>query len=464
MAIDITTPQSAGWYLKRLGQRLADRQHHYQMLDNYYRGDHPLPEGDERIREFYRRFQRKARTNYCGLISDATRQRIRFEGLHVGSVADQSAGDKLARAIWQANNMDAASNLVHATALNLSDSYVIVGPPPDGREFPLITAEDPTQVIVEFDPAGRESVRAGLKTWCDEGDKTRHAIVYLPGSIHYFAATRATRSFGSGNWMVEKDPEVNPRGEVPVVRFVGRPVGFDGEGLAEFEDCLDVQDRINDLILNQMVIAKMQAFRQRYVTGLNTEDEDGNEIKFYPGADLVWAVENENVKFGDFDQADLGPLLASVNDAVTQIVTLSGLPPEYIAGGLINVSADTLAATDSRQVDKCVDRMIYFGEAWERVHRLAFGWIGQGDLIGADAEVQWADPHRRSVAQLADAATKYMAAGVPWRARMRLLGFSETEIDRLDVERAEDAAEGLIQLTPSPTPMPLPAPMMPPAA
>ncbi len=452
MAVDMTVPNSPGWWLKRLGCRLDARAARYELLDRYYRGDHPLPEGDPRVREFYRLFQRKARTNYCGLIADATRERIRYEGLHVGSIDAREEGNKLARAVWQANNMDAGSNLVHATALNLSDSYVIVGPAPKGRQFPLITAEDPQQVIAEADPLDRTQTRAALKTWTDSAAKTRHAVLYMPDAFHYFEVKGETRSFRSLAWNMEKDSEVNTLGAVPVVRFLGRPVGYEGEGLGEFEDCIDIQDRINDTVLNRMVIAKMQAYRQRFATGLATKDEDGKEVKFAPGADLVWAVEDPDVKFGDFDQADLGPLLEAVKDDVTAIVTLSGLPPQYVAGSLINVGADALAATDARQVDKCVDRMTYFGESWEQVHRLAFGWMKKTELIGDDAEVRWADPQRRSVAQLADAATKYMAAGVPFRARMRLLGYSDVEIDQLDVERAEDAANGLLAPVPAPTP------------
>lgn len=448
MALDMTTPLTAGWYLKRLGQRLADRQARYQLLERYYSGDHPLPEGDARVQEFFRRFQRKARTNYCGLIADATRERIRYEGINVGTVADRTAGNALALAMWQANKMDAGANLVHTTALSLGEAYVIVGPPPEGHTFPLITAEDPRQVIVECDPANHELVRAGLKTWVEDTTKTRHAIVYLPDSVHYFRAPKATRSFGSAAWEIEKEPAKCDIGRVPVVRFVGRPHGFEGEGLAEFEDCIDIQDRINDTTLNRMVIAKMQAYRQRWVKGIKLEDEDGNPIKFQPGADLVWAVEDGEAEFGDFAQADLAPLGLAIKDDVVALVTLSGLPPQYVAGGLVNVSADALAATDARQVDKCIDRHTYYGESWEDVYRLSFAWIGQPELFGDDAEVRWKDPQRRSVAQLADAATKYLAAGVPWRARMRLLGYSEPDIDKLDAERAEDTANGLLAPVP----------------
>lgn len=447
--MDMTTPETAGWWLKRLGAKLDARQSSYHALHNYYRGDHPLPEGDQRVREFYRAFQRKARTNYCGLIANATGERIRYDGINVGTVPDQAEGNRLARLVWQASNMDAGANLVHSTALSLADSYVIVGPAPEGKQFPLITAEDPRQVIIETDPLDRNTVRAGLKTWIDVASKTRHAVVFLPDSIHYFEAQGLTRSFASNAWEVERPAVVNPLGLVSIVRFVGRPIGFEGEGLAEFEDCLDIQDRINDTILNRMVITKMQAYRQRYMIGGSTVDENGEPAQFFPGADLVWAVEDENVKFGDFDQADLGPLLDAVKEDVAAIVVLSGLPPQYLAGGIVNVSADALAATDARQVDKCIDRMTYFGESWELVNRLAFGWMGKSELFGDDAEVQWQDPQRRSVAQLADAATKYQAAGVPWEARMRLLGFGDADIPVLRQQRDQDIADGLFAPEPA---------------
>jgi hypothetical protein len=56
-------------------------------------------------------------------------------------------------------------------------------------------------------------------------------------------------------------------------------------GVGEFEPHLDVLDRINHMILQRMVIATMQAFRQRAIKG-DTEDmpdkdpETGEEIDY----------------------------------------------------------------------------------------------------------------------------------------------------------------------------------------
>lgn len=441
MPIDTTTPGSPGWWLARLDKKLQDRRRRYDRLERYYSGDHPLPEGDERCRELFRRFQRKARTNYMELVVESTHERLRVEGFRTGG--DSSAeNDRTAWRIWQANNLDADSDMVHETALWASDAYVLVGPPPDDGAVPLITAEDPRQVIAEHHPVNRRVLRAALKTWVDDVDEKRRAVLYLPGTIHYFVGPKpaAHTERPRTTWEEEDEPVANPLGQVPVVRFVTRPrLGGDGRG--EFEGVIDIQDRINDTILNRLIITKMQAYRQRWVKGVQTHDEDGNELElpFIPGVDLLWAVEDTDVEFGEFAQVDLKPVLEAIRDDVKMLVTLTGLPPHYVQGDLINASADALAAAESRLVAKVASRQISYGESWEQVMRLAFAYLSEKDALGPDAQVIWADPERKSDAQLADAAVKKQQAGVPWRQLMTDLHYSPQEIERMQSDRAQDA-------------------------
>lgn len=459
MSLDIQTKGSPGWWLARLDQRLWMRRRRYDRLYRYYMGEADLPEGDERCREMFKRFQQKARTNMCRLVANAVNERLEVVGFRAGG-SSTPGNDMDAWKVWQANHLDADQSLVHLNALIMSDAYVIVGPPDDDDDgdetgFPVITAEDARQVVAEMDPINRRKVRAALKTWYDDVDGLRHAVLYLPSTIHYFSAPQemsidlyrhdmlkpyAPPHMAYDAWQEESEAVENPLDPVvPVVRFVVDPM-LGGDGLGEFEDVIDIQDRINDTILNRLVIQKVQAYRQRWVSGIETEDENGNDLDlpFVPGVDLLWAVDDPDVKFGEFAVTDLGPILEAIKSDVTHLVMLTGLPPHYVAGDLVNASADALAAAEARLTSKCGRRSGQFGEAWEQVLRLAYQYMGQPEALGVDAEVQWRDPERKTVAQLADSAVKKQAAGVPWRQRMEDLGYSPSQIERMAAERAAD--------------------------
>lgn len=439
--LDQTTVDSPGWWLRRLQRQLDDRTPRFTLLDRYYTGNHPLPEGDERARELFRQFQRKARSNFIGLVVESVRERMRVVGFRSGSGGTDQV-DRDAWRIWQANCLDAWSAIVHQTQLSLSEAYVIVGPGQTDPATPVITPEDPRQVTVELDPVDRRIVRAALKTWRDTVDDSTHAMVYLPDSFYTFSRPK------TGGWRLD-DQQHNTLGVVPVVAFINRPrlmpdiegTAKGAPGMGEAEDVLDIQDRINSVVLDRLVVSKMQAYRQRWAKGIQTTDDEGQplDLPFVPGVDLLWAVEDEAAEFGDFPAADIMPILNAAKEDIRQLAAISRTPPHYLVGELNNVNSETLKATETGLISKVNERSVHAGEAWERVMWLAGQYAGIPSLSSTtDTEVIWADPESRTVAELADAAVKKAAAGVPWRQRMVDLGYSPQEIDRMETERMQD--------------------------
>lgn len=437
-----STPGAPEWYLLRHGKKLDEERARFDRLEQYDSGDHPLPSGNRKMRETYRRFQQMARSNYTGLIAEAVRERIRPSGFISGADGSRKL-DKAAWGIWQANSLDADCGIVHHKALSLSRSYAIVGPNPDDPSKPYITAEDPRQVIHEYDPVRPRKVVAALKTWFDPLQGRQVAIVYLPDGFYYFRYTSAGNgscSWDPQNWEVddsqfEDGRADNPIGEVPVVPFINRR---ERGGMGEFEDVTDVMDRVNATILDRLVIQAMQAYRQRWAKGVEVEDKDGNpERPFDPGADLLWVVPDDNAQFGDFQATDIKPIISASSADIRDLAAISRTPPHYLLADVQNVSGDALTAVESGLVQKVRDRCAEFGEGWEKVIRLA--GLFAGVVIADDCSLVWHDPERRTLAALADAAVKYQDAGVPFRERMRLLGFDEQTIDRLAAERIHDA-------------------------
>jgi hypothetical protein len=448
MLDDASDAGSPGWWLLRLGRKLSAEQPRFDRLESYWSGNPPLPFGNRRMREAYRRLQKMSRTNFGLLLVESVVERLSVVGFRAGADGTQDT-DKAAWKLWQANCLDADSTLVHRAALTMSRAYAIVGEDPDRPGKPLVTAEDPRQVIHEASPTNRRKVVAAVKTWRDDVVGRQLAVVYLPDTVHYYQATASMKSDATaeqvwqlGAWEIDESEfpggvARNPFNIVPVVPFVNRPL-INGEGVGEFEDVVDILDRINTSILDRLVVAAAQAYRQRYATGVEVEDENGNATaEFDPGADLMWVVPDEKAKFGEFNVTDLTPMLKGIEADVAHLGAISRTPPSYLLAAIVNASGDALSAAEVGLVSKCGERATEFGNSWEQV----YGLMSQvtGTTPADDAEVLWRDPQFRSLSELASAAVQLMTAGVPWRMRMEKMNYSPAEIDRMDAMRVADA-------------------------
>lgn len=447
MLAHASEPGTPDWWLLRLGKRLEADRNRFDTLDQYWRGNHPLPFGNMKMREAYQRFQKQSKTNFMKLVAESVIERLKVVGFRTGSDGNETL-DKKAWGWWQANNLDADSGLVHRAAIVMSRAYVIVGQNPADETQPLVTGEDPRQVIHESAPDNRRRRLAAIKTWWDDSQNRSAAVVYLPDSVHYYVSTMKTNEpqpnifLGAAQWQID-DSEyedgyvANPLGVVPVVPFLNCPDLF-GATLGEFEDVTPIQDRINTEVLDRLVISAMQAYRQRWAIGVDLTDEEGRPSgDFDPGADLLWSVPDENAKFGEFQPVDLSGILKSVDSDVQHLAAITRTPPHYLLGAMINASGDALAAAETGLTSKVVERSIELGESWELVYQLAGKITGQD--VPTDCEVIWSNPQFRTLTEMAAANVQLMTAQVPWRTRMGLLDFTPSQIDRMESERASDA-------------------------
>jgi hypothetical protein len=450
LPIDTTTALSPGWWLARLLGRLAEREPHLDRMFRYYDGDCDLPEGAQGAREAYRRFQRKARVNFAELVVDAVRERMEPVGFRTGASSDQGADD-LAWRIWQANSLDADAGLVHTDSLVCGWGYAMVGGIDPGIDAPLITAEDPRQVITECDPMQRRKVVAAAKTYRDDAAGADLAYLYLPGRVFRAARIGDEQAFGFdptlSGWAWERaegEPLPNLDGIVPVVPFPNRPK-TSGPAAGEFEGVLDTLDRINHMLLQRLVIATIQAFRQRAIKGnLPTHDNLGNEIDYngmFPsGPDALWLLP-EGAELWESSQTDLAGILQSVRHDVQDLAATTRTPLFYLTPDANNGSAEGASLAREGLIFKTGDRIRQASEAWEQVMSIAFRVLGDEQRSSrADMELLWRPPERFSLAERYDAAAKAQAAGVPWRTVMAdVLQFSPQQIARMETERASDS-------------------------
>lgn len=449
---DVDTPRSPGWWFKTLANEQKNRRKRLDCLWERYEGRPPLPELTSEAatvaqRRMWEAFQRKSRTNYAELVVEAVRERMTLLGFRTGATGDEN-GDPEARKIWVGNDLPVESADVHEMFLGMGDSYTIAGPPEEGSEIPVITGEDPRQCITAHDPVRQSKVLAGLKWYWDLEEEQDVAYVHIPGEVHVARRVAGQKStvlgenfrFSPKAWTWDDEPINLARdynvNRVTITRFRNR------RGVGEFENHVDLLDRINHMLLQRMVIATMQAFKQRAIKGIPVNDpKTGKPIDYSqvftadPGA--LWLLP-ATAEMWESGQVDLQPLLSAVKDDVRDLAavtrtSLSLLAPE-------NASAEGAVNQREGAVFKAEDRLTRAGGGWRHTMSLAFEFRKDKARADMDAiEVLWKPVERFSMAERYSANVQAKAGDVPWRTRMTdILGFDPDQVARMEQERTSD--------------------------
>jgi hypothetical protein len=419
----------------------------------YYRGDHRLPRPPRAATDAYQRLLKQSRTNWCRLIVDSVAERLKVVGFRFG---DEKAGDEQAWLFWQANRLDADSEMAHTDALVAGRTFVIVWPDEANASGVRVSIEHPTQCIVAYEPGDAHSRIAALKTYVDPLAGVRSAwLVSAQGTWTWQRPLAAGEEQGPGStstvsaapattWeLIGEEP--NPLGVVPVVELRPWPQTL-GAPWSEFDGgVIDIQDRINSTIFNRMMATEYAAWRQKYVTGLTVptvrdpftgeevRDANGQPIPVAPfdvAVDRLWVAEDPNVKFGEFSESDLTGYIRAVESDVQHLAAITHTPPHYLLGNIVNASGDALKAAETGLVKKVEHRAGHLGEAWEDVIRLCFQAIGDARAADVQAETVWADFETRSEGETVDALIKMATLGVPNEVLWQRWGASPQEVER----------------------------------
>lgn len=411
----------------KLSTKLAHEAREAHERRRWRDGPHAWPTPPEALRAILGRLCELAETNMCGLAVDAVAERLGVAGMRGVDI-------DLWRRIWQANNLDADSSIAHRDALTTESGFILVTLR-DGGLDPEVTVEDPEECIVAYEPGSRRRRAAALKRFVDRDAGEVVATVWTPDEITTWRAPFKADGTGPSQrprWELHPDFPGGPNrlGIVPMVEI--RCEGELGH------DVITTQRRLNMTMFRLLTVAEFQVVPQTYLIGADIErNEDGsakNPLK--RGPEHVWLLDGEDpskVQLGQLPAADLAPLMAMIEADVTRFGAITKTPLYYVAGGLVNVSADAIRAAEAGLIAKVRDRQLAFGEAWEEAFRLTLLAL---DLpVPSDLETVWADAETRSLAERADAAVKLGAVGWPFAALARKMGETDTEVARLLEER-----------------------------
>ncbi len=426
-------PLSPDWWVDRLYKQLVHRRDAVEFFDAYYTGNHPLPWLADQAADEFRRVLSMTRSNYMGLVCDATAERITIEGFRFGDASD---ADEDTWRIFQANNLDSDSDQAILEALICGQSYLLVAPNTVDTTLPHVWVEHPAQAIVEFEPGSGRRVRAaGLKVWNDDWTGELHATLYLPTGVYKLKAKQQPAGSPSGpRWEQravngERWPAPNPLGVVPLVEVPNNPRLLLG-GVSELADVTDVQDRINKTLADRLMTQDYGAFPQKWAVAWPQYEDDARTVPTKPinvGRDRMVTTEIAEGKFGQWDAAPLDPYSAAKREDVKDIASRTRTPAQYLLGEMTNVNGETLKASESGLVSKVKQRRRPYAEAFEDAMRLARQLAGLSNPGEVRMETIFNNPEFRTEGELVDALQKMRAIALPLDAVWERWGATPTE-------------------------------------
>jgi hypothetical protein len=456
-----TSAGSPGFWLAELNRRLDLKFPRLTALEEYDVGSPPLPRGSRSTAAAFQRFQSQARTNVVGIANSSVSQALNPVGFRTGADAD-ALGDEKAYDIWTGSHMLADAKLLAHSITSLGEGYTLTEPD-TGPLGVRINVQSPFDTIVAHAAGDRRKVVAGLRRW-REDDGQWMAVVHLPGRVIELSGHQGAVAAGPASWTVLSD---EPSGikRVPIVRYVNRPrlkpvLVFDGrywtDTLAEAEDNLSIQRRINSGVINRLVVSAAQAFRQRWVTtGENnyTPAQLEEALKSDPGA--VWALSGDP-KFGEFTASDISQLIREIQSDIESFAALTGTPYQMLPGGATNVGADAIDASRTSLRLKSVDRRVQVSEGNAATLSIAFEFLGDADRAAEGLiETIWPSLDDIPISAKADAAGKLVNI-LPKTTIMRdILGMTPSAIARAKADAAEDALDRAIADASNPQPSPV---------
>lgn len=463
-------------WLRLLCTELDARMPLTEKLDRYAAGYPDVPEHVKEIKAEteYRVLLRQAVTNWPELIVESSAERmelIAFEWTGQPKLGEQ------AQVIFEQAELDADSNDLHEAMLTNGRAYALVWPTRDGGV--TITLEHASTTIVAYNTRTGEP-KAALRRWEDDGKW--YANLFLTDGLYKFEGKDKSRPNPDGkSWVPRQVPDETwplpnwAAPDIPVVEFTansslsglassadqcGNPRKVSrifGSAHGDFERVLPIVDRINTTIFAGLLGQAFASFPVRALIGdpMNYRpvvDSNGDPVldevtgepmmeptePFKAAVNRLVQIENPDGKLVQLDPQDLGNYTKFAQSHVSHLAAITKTPSYYF-GDLVNISADTIRASEAGHIKKVKKHSRRAGKSWARVMRLAMIATDNGGSDLLLPRVKWSSPETRSMAEAADAARKLVGV-IPWTAiAERFLNATPEEIRQWQADMAIEA-------------------------
>lgn len=455
MALDnVDTPYTPEWWMVQLSRRMLnpDRLRRLATLQAYLCGRPPLLHATESQRKGFYAFTRVARSNFARTVVRQPAQRMAIRAIRTAAANDDN-GDDLAWSYFTGAGLDIAMTDIHSDMLGLGEAAARVAVLDGDR--PMAYRCDPWHTVVAKDPTNPNDTLAAMELKWDDIARKTYAYLWLPGQQWVAACDkklppnamsvpgtlppdgqrwrigekyipRLNFSAGSFTMLPERDDsdvegpysETYNEDVVPVVNWTNR------DGVGEFEEHLDLLDRINHTVMTRVVTAAVQAWKQRALEQAETTEKDrlpandpdtGEKIDwdeiFLPGPDALWKLP-PGVKVWESGVVDLTPLLESGRDDIKILSSVTDTPLSAFLPDSQNQAAAGADATREGRVFKVEDRDRIAARSWRELVSLMFRFAPDTDRYDAQKNdradvgkivIDWMPAERYSLQEMSQA-------------------------------------------------------------
>lgn len=436
-----------------------------------------------------------SRMNLARLIVAATTDRLGVEGFRTGASNDET-GDQKAMEAFARDEMNIKATYGMQLACEYRTSYLVVDPLAKRQNI-----APPTNAAVINDVFGEPLIgltlqqdrflnRDILKLYVRDRDA---ATGEAKGPVRMFIAsreltnadsreqkgrTRTQRRRAHGaralrvtnydsevpldrglkkNWEWWRVGDVKGLTRIPITPLVNR------DGKSEFEDHVDIIDRIHYMIFQRLLIVTMQSLKQRAIetaegNPLPRADHNGQPIDYNeefsaePGA--VWALP-PGAKIWESSNLDISSILAATKDDIRDLFSQSYTNLAY-ASDSVNQSAAGSNNQQEAYISKIEDRRRRFESRLARHMSVYFEVTGDTERSDiSKLEVIWPSAKIESLIDKSAAFAALKSSGVPLTTALREgLGMNPQEIMRVEQELFEEQInKALDQALNGPTPI-----------
>jgi hypothetical protein len=402
----------------------------YTMLWQYYDGVQPLVYSTERLRSIFQSINVRFSENWCGAVVNAATDRLNLTGFAVSG--DDDATEYLA-GLFEDANLGLESDDVHLAMLVCGEAFVIAWKEDAGEVDAYYN--DPRLVHVQYDADNPRRMAWAAKRWVADDDTYRLTMYYPDHIEYYYTTAKAENVTDAQAYMPAEIPSAaNPYGKIPVFHFRRATRAT----RSELGDVIPLQDAVNKLFADMMVAAEFGAFRQRFVIS----DSDVSQLKNAPNE--LWNIpagsgEGQGTSVGEFAQTDLGMYLSAMDRLAVTIAVITRTPKHYMlaqGGDPSGEALITMEAPLTRKVERYRERA---SATWKQV--AAFMSLLAGRPIEAEDVTPVFDPIETTQPfTAAQTGVLKNQLGVSHKQLQRELGYTDSQIEQIATERAEQGA------------------------
>lgn len=444
--------------LANMQGRLVEKWRLYDGYDAYVRGDQDLRFATDKFTNAFGGLFRAFADNYCKRVVQTLSDYLQLKAVESGK--GDVDGDVAA---WlKSQRIDAQSGRVHGDAFKYGDGYIVLEED-DAGDLRLFRQE-PRSVRVMYDPANPSRVSCALKMWRELSNKWRLNI-YLPDGVYRYVSRSSGGTKPISDTAEAKSPNVAAPvglkgfapvadlpflpaivpGIVPVFHFPNES-DITGQGTSELSDVIPLQDALNKSVCDMMVAMEFQAYRQRYATGIEVDIDPVTGKPIPPklgGSDRLFYSESSEVKFGEFQAADLKPFIEVSDSFRSEIARIARIPLHHLAMSDSFPSGEALKTAESPLIAKVRDRQIEWGNVWEDI--VAFRQVYR-KRNETNFDAVWENTSPRSRTEDAQADELEVSTiegkrrlGVSRKQCLSELGYSDAQIKEFETANATES-------------------------